>query len=125
MEGHLAAVREAIGNRAFELGVQRKHGSENLAERGEIVIRDPAAEAKELIVEYRSRIDDAEDSLGGNGGLAVMQFHDDARQTLLPEWNQHASAHDRSGIRRNTVGENHVQWHGHGYVAEVGHWLQG
>jgi hypothetical protein len=54
-----------------------------------------------------------------------MQFDHDARDALLPEWNQHAPADDRRRIRPNTVGENHVQRHGQGDVTEFGHWLEG
>jgi len=54
-----------------------------------------------------------------------MQFDDDARHPLLAERHQHTSAHDQCGIRRDAVGERHIQWHGHGYVAKFGHWLQG
>ncbi len=43
MESHLAGFGQAISDGAFELGVEREHGAENFAERGKIVIGDPAA----------------------------------------------------------------------------------
>ena len=93
--------------------------------RSEIVVGDPAAEAQQLLIEHRRGVEHAEDILGGDRRLAVVQFDDDARHALLAKRHQHAPAHDRRGIRRDTVGEDHVQRHGQGNVAEFGHWLEG
>ena len=57
----------------------------------------------------------------GDRWLAVVQFDDDARHALLAERDEDASAHDWRGIRGDTVGEDHVQRHGQGDVAEFGH----
>ena len=63
--------------------------------------------------------------LGGDGRLAVVKFDDDARHALLAERDQHASADDGRDVRGDTVGEDHVERHGDGDVAEFGHWLEG
>ena len=46
---------------ALEFGAQRKHGAEDFADRGEIVVGDPAAEAQQLIVENRRGIEHADE----------------------------------------------------------------
>ena len=50
-----------------------------------------------------------------------MQFDDDAGHALLAERNQHAASNDGRGFRGDTVGEDHVERHGNGDVAEFGH----
>ena len=54
---------EAIADRAFEFGIQRQHGAEDFAERGEIVVGDPAAEMQQLLVEDRRWVEDGENVL--------------------------------------------------------------
>ena len=90
-----------------------------------IVVGDPAAEVQQLLVEHRGGIEHAEDVFRGDGGFAVVQFDDDARHALLAERHEHASADDWRGVRGDTVGEDHVQRHGQGDVAEFGHWIRG
>src|SRR5207302_10585460 len=67
-------------------------------------------------------VEHADDIFSCDLRLAVVQFDDDARHALLAKRHQHASAHDGCGVCRNTVGEDHVQGDGNGYVAEFGHW---
>ncbi|MGA9981738.1 MAG: hypothetical protein WBQ08_24185 [Candidatus Sulfotelmatobacter sp.] len=50
-----------------------------------------------------------------------MQVDHDARHALLAKWDQHAPADNGHGVRRDTVGEDHVQRHGHSNVAKFGH----
>ena len=121
MQGHLAFRRESIADRALELGVQRQHGAEDFANRGEIVVGDPVAELQQLRVKHRSGIERGENVFRGDGRLAVVQFNDNARHALLAKRNQHAAADYGRGFRRDAVGEDHVQRDGHGNVAEFRH----
>jgi hypothetical protein len=54
-----------------------------------------------------------------------MEFYDNARHPLLAEGDQHTPAYDWFGALWDTVGENHVQRHRQGDVAEFRHWLEG
>ena len=121
MQRQLAFFGDAVSDGAFELGIERQHGAEYFAERGEIVVRDPAAEAQQLIVEHRRGVEHAEDGFSRDRGLAIVQFNDDAGHALLAKGHEHASADHGSGIGGDTVGENHVERHGQGNVAELGH----
>ena len=112
---------DAVSDDAFELGAQRQHGAEDFADRSQVVVGDPAAEAQQVIVEDWRGVEHAENIFCGDRRLAVVQFDDDARHALLAERDQDASADNGRGIRRDTVGERHVQRHGQGNVAEFGH----
>ena len=124
MQSHLAVFGETIADGAFELGVQREHGAEYFAERGEIVVGNPATEMQQLVIEHGGCVEDGQNSLGGDGRFAVVQFDDDAHHALLAKWDEHASADDRRGVRGDAVGEDHVQRHGDGDVTEFGHRIQ-
>ena len=125
VQRHLTMLGQAIADRTLELGVQREHGAKHFADRGEVVIGDPAAELEQLLVEHGRWVENGEDAFCGDGGLAVVQIDDDARHALLAKRDQHAAADDGRGVRGDTVGEDHVERHGHGDVAEFGHWLEG
>jgi hypothetical protein len=121
MQRHLPLAGDAIADEAFEFRAQRQHGAEDFSEGSEVVIRDPAAEVQELRIEHRHGVEHADEILDLDGRLAVVQLNHDARHALLTKWDQHAPADNRRGIRRNAVGECHVQRHGQGNVAEFGH----
>ena len=53
--------------------------------------------------------------------LAIVQFGDDARHALLAEGHQDTPAHHRLHAVRDAVGEDGVERHGQGYVAEFRH----
>jgi hypothetical protein len=54
-----------------------------------------------------------------------VKFYDDARHALLAKWDQHAASSDGRGVRRDTVGEDHVERNGDGDIAEFGHGFRG
>jgi hypothetical protein len=124
VQSHVALLGDAVSDYAFELGRKRQHGAVNFADRGEVVVGNPAPESQQLIVKDWCRIDCAQNALGGDLRFAVMRFNHDAHEALLPERNQHASADDRCDIRGHTVGEDHVQRDRQGNVAKFGHWLK-
>ena len=99
MQCHLTFFGEAIADGAFEFRVQREHGPEDFAERGEIVVGDPAAELQQLLIEDGRGIEDGKNIFRGNGRLAVVQFHDDAGYALLAEWDEDAPADHWRRIR--------------------------
>ena len=121
MQRHLALFGDAVSDDALEFGTQWKHGAEDFADRSEIVVGDPTAEAQQCVVEHRGRVEDADHIFRGDRWLAVVEFGDDARHALLAERDEDASAHDRRAFRSYTVGKHHVERHGQGYVTEFGH----
>src|SRR5580765_2572400 len=122
MERHLAVFGDAIPADALELGGERKHGAKDFTNGSKVVVGDPAAKAQEYFIEDRRRIDDAQNILGGNFRLVIVHADDDAHHALLAERDQHTSSDNGSHIGRDMVCEGHVERHGQGYVAEVGHW---
>ena len=74
-----------------------------------------------MLVEHWRRIENTQDRLDGYGRLTVVQFDDDAGETLLPEGHQHAASDDGHSIGGDAVGEDHVERHGQGNVAELRH----
>ena len=126
MQRHLPFGRDAIGDDAFKLGAERQHGAEDFAERRQVVVGNPVAQAQELLVQHRRRVEDAGEILGlyvliPGSGLAVVQFGDDARQALLAKGDHDTSAHHRLHPFRDAIGEDRVERYGQGYVAELRH----
>ena len=121
MQRQPAFLSDAVSNGAFELRVQRQHGAENFADRGEIIIGNPTAKTQQLIVEHRRNVEDAENSFCLDRRFAIVEFNHDSRHALLAESYEHAAADHRSGFCTDTVGKNHVERHGQGNVAELGH----
>ena len=110
---------------ALEFGTEWKHGAEDFADRGEIVVGDPAAQAQELLVENGRGSSTLRRCLGDDRRLAVVKFDDDAGHALLAKWDQDASADYGRGARGDTVGEDHVERYREGDVAEFGHQVVG
>ena len=52
---------------------------------------------------------------------AIVQFNHDSTQALLPEGHKHTAADHGSGLDADTVGEDHVERHGQGNIAILGH----
>src|SRR5947209_20223320 len=112
MEGHLTFLGNSISDRSLELGCQRQHCTEDLADRSEIIIGDPAAQTQEFIIQRWRGIERRQDIFGGYCRLAIVEVYDNARHTLLSEWNKDASADHRDNAVRNAVRERHIQRHG-------------
>jgi hypothetical protein len=74
-----------------------------------------------LVIEDWFGVEDLKNILCFYGGWTVMQIEDDAGHALLAEGNQDAAANDGICAAGNRVGERHVEGHGYGDVAEVGH----
>src|SRR5215470_14393682 len=119
VQRHVALVGNAVTNGTLELRAQGKHGAEYFSKRREIVVGNPLAEPHELHVEHRPRIEDADDVLGLDTGLAVVQIDDDAAHALLTEGHEHTSAYGWLHPIGHVIGEGHVERHGQGYVAEL------
>lgn len=121
MKREVAFIGDAISDEALEFGAKGKHRAEDFAEGRQIVVGDPAAEAEEESVQNRGWIEDVDYIFRGDIRFAVVEFDDDARQALLAEGDEDASADDWHEGLGDTVGEDHVQRHRQGYVAEFGH----
>src|ERR1039458_51272 len=125
MPWELAFFGDAVGDAAFEFRVQRQHGAKSFAERSEIVVGNPAPGAQKLLIEHWSDVEHTQDDLSCDRWFAVVQFNHDAGKALLAERHEHAAADHGSGLGRDTVGEDHVERHGQGNVAVLGHYFQG
>jgi hypothetical protein len=125
MKRHVPLLGDSVCDHAFELGSERKHGAENFADWSQVVVGDPAAEAQEEIVEDGSRVDNAENILGGDLWFAVVEIDHDAHHPLLAKGDEDTSSNYRDRSGRDTIGKRHIEGHGDGNVAEVGHWLEG
>jgi len=121
MQRHLARFRNAIGDAAFELRIQRQHRPKNFTERRKIIVGDPAAETQQLLVENRCGIEHAQNWLDRDRWLTVMQLHDDPSQALLTKRHEHPSAHHGRSVVHDMVGKNHVQRHRQSNVAILRH----
>src|SRR5579863_3816714 len=105
MQRHVTLLGDLVSDRTLELGHQWQHGAEHFSERSKVVVRNPASQAEQAIIQHRRSIEYVAQLLGRNRRLAIVQFHDDPRHALLAEWNQNASAHDWHTLRRNAVSE--------------------
>ena len=114
-------VHDAVADGSFEFRAQRQHGAENFTNGSEIVVGNPLAQADQLLIEHRRGIKHADDLLGFNFRLVIMQRGDDPRHALLPEGHEHASADDRLHPLGNSVREDDVKRNGQSDVTEFGH----
>ena len=115
---------DAIANRSFELRGQRQHGAKHFAERRQIVVRNPFAQPKELLIEHRRSIKHTENVFGLHFRRTIMKDGDDSRHALLAEWNQDAPADHGLHPVGDAIGERKVERHREGDVAEFRHGCQ-
>jgi hypothetical protein len=54
-----------------------------------------------------------------------VQFNHNAGHAPLAEGHEYAAADHRTSIGGDTVGKDHVERHGQGNIAELGHRLEG
>jgi hypothetical protein len=54
-----------------------------------------------------------------------VEIDDDAHHPLLAKGDEDTSSNYRDRSGRDTIGKRHIEGHGDGNVAEVGHWLEG
>src|SRR5215469_3237111 len=86
---------DVIARGAAELGRQRQHAAQYLADWRDVIVRDPLSQLHQLIRQCWRRIQHLLYSLGFEMGLAIMPFDDDAAHSLLAEGNDHPSADTR------------------------------
>jgi len=121
MQCHVAMFGDAVSHNAFEFRAERQHRTEDFTDGCEIVIRDPSAETKQCLIEDRHGIKDVDESFCRNGRLAVVELGHNPAHSLLAKRDEHSASGNRSEPGGHTVGKDHVQGNGEGYVAEVGH----
>src|SRR5215467_7890436 len=98
-------------------GREWKHAAKDLAERSEIILRDPLAKVHQALVQYRLGVEHLQKLFSFNGRLAVMQSGHHAGLALVAERNQHSPTHWRRHTGQS-VREHHVQWDGQSHVAK-------
>ena len=94
---------------AADLGGEGKHAAEDFAERGAVVLRDPAGEVEELWGEECGVVEEALDffyfdwfRISGGCGWVVVQGDDDAEEPLAGEGDEDACAGFRGRGRRGS-----------------------
>jgi hypothetical protein len=112
---------------AADLGGEGKHAAEDFAERGAVVLCDPAGEFEELGGEERGVIEEAVyffyfDWFRISGGCrwVVMQGDDDAEEALAGERDEDACADFGSEVAEG-IGEGAVERDRESDVGEEGH----
>jgi len=90
--GVASGIGEGIGLSAANIGSERQHGAEDFAQGRAVVVGDPAAEAQELVIDDRFRIDEAQDLAGVGLRTPVMAFEDDSRQLASAEGDEDAAS---------------------------------
>jgi hypothetical protein len=76
-------IGDAVDAREADFGCERKHGAKDFAERSDVVRGDPASEFEESRVENGGWVEDLDDGLNVDGLVAVVEFDDDASESLL------------------------------------------
>jgi hypothetical protein len=96
---------------AADLGGEWEHAAEDLAERGAVVLRDPAGEREEFGGEECGVVEEALDFFQFNVGCGrvVVQGDDDAEEALAGEGDEDACADFGSEVAEG-VGEWAVEW---------------
>jgi hypothetical protein len=112
---------------AADLGGEREHATQDFAERGAVVLRDPAGEVKEFGGEERGVIEEALDffyfdwfRISCGCGWVVVQRYDDAEEPLAGEGNENACADFGSEVAER-IGEGAVEWDRQRDVGVEGH----
>ena len=72
VQRHMPLVGDPVADRALEFGAQRQHGAENFADGCEVVVRDPLAQANEVLIEHWRRVEHADNVFGLDLGLAIV-----------------------------------------------------
>ena len=118
----LSSLGNAVDEVAVHLGGQRHHAAEHLAQRRNVVLRDPLRKMHQLIGEQRRVVEHLLHGLDRDRVRwpFVMHAHHDSHQPLPTEGHQYARANCRlDAVHR--IGEGPVQRHRQRNVTEVGH----
>ncbi len=120
VESLVAEVGDSIYAREADFGAERQHGSQDFAERRDVVGGNPFAEFEQCRVENRGSVERLNDGLDLDGLFAVVKFSDDASESLFAKGNEYASPNDGREFA-SAVGEDRVERHGQRDVAVGGH----
>src|ERR1041385_1583151 len=123
MQRLVANLSDPVELGLLDLRRQRQHAPKHIADRCEIILRDPLPQLHEPFIQHRLRIQHLEHSLGLHGRGAIMQRRHHAGNTLIAKWNKHTPTHYWL-VLGNLVGECHVQRDRQCYVAKSGHALR-
>jgi hypothetical protein len=112
-ENVAAKIGEAVVDGAANFRSQRQHGAQHLAERRQVVLRDPLRELEQMIAEQRLFVEH---------GLEIFDLdfcrrlgvdrRDHADQLLVAEGRNHARATLRRLAQADPIGKRVVQRHG-------------
>ena len=79
MQRHVSFFGNPIDNCAAKLRIQRQHGAEDFANRGQVVFADPFPQPQQFFGKRRRLIQDFKNSFCGDRRRAVVQLSDDPR----------------------------------------------
>ena len=114
VEDVAALLGDAVDPVAADFGGEGKHAAQDFAERGAVVLRDPAGEVEEFGGEECGVVEEALDFLfdwfriSGGCGWVVVQRDDDAEEALAGEGDEDACADFGSEVAER-VGEGAVE----------------
>ena len=90
--GVAARVGQRIDFAAADVGRQRQHAAQHLAERRAVISRDPFAQREQFGVEHRLGVDQAQRFARLDAGRFVMASQDHAGKAAAAERHQYAAA---------------------------------
>jgi hypothetical protein len=104
-------VGEGVHLALADFGRERRHGAEDVAERGAIVIGDPIGEGEQFFFERRFLAEQLQRETGLHGGGIVMRPQHDAGELARAEGHQDAASalHPVAEGFRQVVGKHLVK----------------
>ena len=123
---HVAAqAGDAVVDGAADLGHERQHAAQHLAQRGQVILGHPLGQREQAVAEQRfliqHRLKEADLKIRRRFGVEAGDHPD---QLFLPERHDHARAPLRKLPLAHRVGERAVQRHGQCDFAVGGHGRQ-
>jgi len=117
--GVAAGIGERVDARFADFAGEWDHAAEDFAERGAVVLRDPAAEVDEFGCEDRLLVDEAEDFFERAAWGRVVKFEDEAGEFARAEGDEYATAGLDTVLEgfEEAVGEGLVEGDGQADVA--------
>src|SRR6266853_5712893 len=111
MQRKMSLLGDPIRHLAPELSVQRQHGAKNFADRGKIVFADPFPQTQKIVTKRRRicLIEGCKNLLRSDRRGTIVQFGNDAHETLAPEGYNDALPEHWAYSCWHLIGEDHIK----------------
>jgi hypothetical protein len=119
----MSLLGDPIRHFAPELSVQRQHGAKNFADWGQIIFADPFPQAQKFVAK-RWRvylIESCKNLLRSDRRGTVVQFGNDAHESLAPEGHNDALPEHRTYSLWQLIGKDHIKGQGDGHITKLTH----